>query len=171
MAEIWEEVKRWLPIFFFLGLGYLVWRYVIPPPKVKPLARMVPAVGKEFPLEVGIPAELEVDTRYFLGFGLMNLSTIDEKPHRTSFSIEAEIHIPLPLGPDWRKRWTHITPELGYREIHDHYFEFTIPEMYLFRSMVGRGGTITIKAFVAGEFAGETKGSFITVSSPVLTLK
>jgi len=36
MAEIWEEIKKWLPVILLLGLGYLIYRKLIAPPPEAP---------------------------------------------------------------------------------------------------------------------------------------
>jgi len=167
-----EEIKKWVPIFFLLGLGYLILRYLIfpppPPPKVKPQARIAVGIGQEAPIPPGIPSELEIEKRYFLGFVLMNTSTIDEEPYPTSFRVEAEIKIPVPLFPDWVESRVFTSPELKYGETWGDYFEFTIPRIWYLTFMMGRTGTVRVTAFVGKEFAGEMTGSFRTVASPVL---
>jgi len=129
---------------------------------------MVMGIYQEPPFKERVPPELKVDKRYIMGFGLINRSTVDEQPYPTSFRVEAEIHIPIVLGLDWTFRRVYTTPKLEYGGMWAEGFLFTIPRTYAFRTMIGRDGTATVRAFVAGKLAEEIIGSFRTIASPVL---
>jgi len=171
-GEIIEEIRKWLPVIILLGLGYLAWKYLIkPPPKVvKPDAVVAFGVGQEAPLPLWVPDELHAGKRYLIDFGLKNFTTIDEKPHATSFRFEVEIKVLVPWAPDWVARKVYTTPVLKYEEIWMAASDFTIPETWYLRSLVGRDGTVAVRAFVDEELAGEEIRSF-RVASPILLRK
>jgi len=131
MAEvkIEEEIKKWLPVIILLGLGYLIYKWIIapPPPKEVPGAEVkieiVPVGGS--PRRYGSPVELAAGMEYDIYVSVTNTS------YRREWKVEEERWVETPISMTYNVQYDVSLDFPGY--ILDHSlptFPYTDPTAY-----------------------------------------